>query len=72
MRCQTTDLKTVSRSSEWDGKKRLDRVAKAAKLASELGVDVGVAEGTLLALERTPSERLARGLMRGRWARVRA
>jgi hypothetical protein len=40
--------------------------------SSELGIDIDVSEGTLLALERTPSERLARGLMRGRWVRVRA
>jgi len=51
--------------------KRLKRIAKARELAIELGIDVGVAEGTLLALERSPSERLARGLMRGRWAKVR-
>jgi hypothetical protein len=57
--------------SRWDGQRRLDRIARAKELASELGIDVGVAEGTLLALERSPSERLARGLMRGRWARVR-
>jgi hypothetical protein len=58
--------------ARWDGQRRLDRIAKAKELASELGIDVGVAEGTLLALTRSPSERLARGLMRGRWARVRA
>jgi LPS O-antigen subunit length determinant protein (WzzB/FepE family) len=57
--------------ARWDGQRRLDRIARAREIASELGIDVGVAEGTLLALTRSPSERLARGLMRGRWARVR-
>jgi hypothetical protein len=57
--------------ARWCLVKRLKRVAKAKELADELGIDVGVAEGTLLALERSPSERLARGLMRGHWATVR-
>lgn len=58
--------------ARWDGQRRLDRIARARELASELGIDVGVAEGALLALERSPSERLARGLTRGRWAKGRA
>jgi DNA-directed RNA polymerase specialized sigma subunit len=57
-------------TARWCLEKRLKRIAKARELAAELGIDVGVAEGTLLALERSPSERLARGLMKGRWAKV--
>jgi hypothetical protein len=66
-----THMKKNTPRSKRNGQRRLDRIARARELASELGIDVGVAEGALLALERSPSERLARGLMRGRWAMVR-
>lgn len=44
---------------------RIARRQRAEALAREMGVDVGVAEGHLLMLTLTPSERLGLGLLRG-------
>jgi len=65
-----SEISRVAVRARWDVRRRLARVERAASLSGVLGVDAGVAEGTLLALERSPQERLARGLMRGRWSGV--
>jgi hypothetical protein len=46
---------------------RVDRRRRAEALARETGGDVGVIEGHLFLMTLSPQERLARGLMRGRW-----
>ena len=66
-----SDIARRAARARWDGERRLRRIARARELSVLLKVDVGIAQGTLLALERSPSERLARGLMRGHWIEAR-